>query len=166
MKMKKIYFAGGCFWGLQKYFDQFDGVEKTIVGYANGKTANPAYEDLERTGHAETVEVSYDESRITLTDLLEKYFLVIDPLSFNRQGNDTGTQYRTGIYYRDPDMLTEIENHVQKVQKKIGKPLAVEVGPLENFYPAEEYHQKYLEKHPGGYCHISSRFFQNSTTTD
>ena len=97
---KTIYLAGGCFWGVQKYIDQFDGVVETTVGYANGKTRNPSYEQVcwENTGHAETVKVRYEDERISTEQLLDYYFLVIDPLSANRQGNDIGTQYRTGIY--------------------------------------------------------------------
>ena len=157
--MKTIYFAGGCFWGVQKYFDQFDGVEDTVVGYANGRAENPSYEQVKASGHAETVKITFDESKTTLTELLGRYFRIIDPLSVNRQGNDAGTQYRTGIYYPEPEMLPEIEAYVRKVQDKLGRPLAVEVKSLDNFYPAEEYHQKYLEKNPGGYCHIAQRFF-------
>lgn len=159
--MKIIYLAGGCFWGMQKYLDQFDGVKKTTVGYANGATENPTYEEVKRkhTGHAETVEITFDETVLTLTGLLERYFRVIDPLSVNQQGNDVGIQYRTGIYYQDPAMLPEIRAYVEAEEKKIGKPLAVEVKPLENFYPAEEEHQKYLEKNPDGYCHIGGCFF-------
>lgn len=158
--MKTVYFAGGCFWGVQKYFDQFGGVESTAVGYANGNTENPSYEQLKDTGHAETVKITYDENKISLSELLERYFRIIDPLSVNKQGNDIGTQYRTGIYFDDPAMLPEIDAFVKKVARKIGNPLAVEVRPLKAFYPAEEYHQKYLEKNPGGYCHIDRKFFR------
>ena len=100
--MKTIYLAGGCFWGVQKFFDQFDGVLETEVGYANGPETAPSYEDVcDSSGHAETVKIVYDESRIALTDLLGYYFKVIDPLSVNKQGNDRGIQYRTGIYYTE-----------------------------------------------------------------
>lgn len=155
--MKTIYLAGGCFWGTQKFFDQFDGVVRTEVGYANGPDAAPTYEDVCRSsGHAETVMIEYDEDRIGLKDLLGYYFMVIDPVSVNRQGNDTGIQYRTGIYYTDPAMLPDIKAVCEDVERKIGRPVAVEVEPLENFFSAEEYHQKYLDKNPGGYCHIPS----------
>ena len=158
--MKNIYLAGGCFWGVQKYFDQFDGVACTEAGYANGPTEAPNYRDVcAASGHAETVRVAYDESKISLTDLLDYYFMVIDPLSVNRQGNDTGVQYRTGIYYTDDSQLPEIEAVYEREQEKAGAPLAVELMLLENFYPAEEYHQKYLDKHPNGYCHIPARMF-------
>ena len=153
--MKEIYLAGGCFWGVQKYFDQFDGVVATEVGYANGPDAAPSYQDVcASSGHAETVRIGSDEAAITLRRLLDYYFMVIDPLSVNRQGHDTGIQYRTGIYYTDADQLPEIRAVCEREAARAGQPLAVEVAPLENFFPAEEYHQKYLDKNPGGYCHI------------
>ncbi len=158
--MKEIYLAGGCFWGVQKYFDQFGGVTATEVGYANGPDSAPTYEEVcESSGHAETVHITYDENRITLTKLLEYYFLVIDPLSVNRQGGDSGIQYRTGIYYTDEQQLPEIRSEVELQEKKVGQPLAVEVAPINNFFPAEEYHQKYLDKNPFGYCHIPQKMF-------
>ncbi len=154
--MKTIYLAGGCFWGTQQFLRQFPAVKETRVGYANGRTAAPSYEDVRYrgTGHAETVEVIYDEVALPTEKLLRYYFMTIDPLSLNRQGEDVGTQYRTGIYYTDPALLPAIRTAVGVEEKKQGKPLAVEVKPLEAFYPAEEYHQDYLNKHPGGYCHI------------
>ena len=154
--MKTIYLAGGCFWGTQRFFDQFPGVICTEVGYANGRTANPSYEDVCRrdTGHAETVKIEFDEEKISTGKLLDYYFLTIDPLSVNRQGGDVGTQYRTGIYYTDESLLPEIRQRVAAEEEKVGAPLAVEVLPLENFYRAEEYHQEYLVKNPTGYCHI------------
>ncbi len=158
--MKTIYLAGGCFWGLQKYFDQFDGVLETEVGYANGPDLAPSYEDVCRSvGHAETVRVVYDEARLPLEKLLDRYFLVIDPLSVNRQGHDSGIQYRTGVYYTEPSQLPAIDGVFQREREKAGAPLAVAVEPLKNFFFAEEYHQKYLEKNPGGYCHIPPRYF-------
>ena len=158
--MKTIYLAGGCFWGTQKFFDQFSGVLETEVGYANGPGASVSYQEVCRSsGHAETVRIVYDETRLSLTALLDYYFMVIDPLSINRQGGDMGIQYRTGIYYDDPALLPEIQARVQQEADALGRPLEVEVKPLENFCPAEEYHQKYLEKNPGGYCHIGARYF-------
>ena len=157
--MKTIYFAGGCFWGTQKFFDQFEGVIRTEVGYANGPDRAPSYEEVCRSsGHAETVKVNYNEKVVTLTELLDHYFAVIDPLSVNRQGNDRGIQYRTGIYYTDESQLPEIEAVYHREEEKYGARLAVEVRPLKNFFSAEEYHQKYLDKNPGGYCHIPRRF--------
>ena len=160
--MKTVYLAGGCFWGTQRFFDQFRGVVSTTVGYANGKTANPTYEQVCRDGtdHAETVKIDYDENAISLSRLLEYYFLAIDPLSVDKQGGDVGRQYRTGIYYTDGSLLEEITACVKTEEEKVGSPLAVEVRPLENFYSAEEYHQKYLDKNPGGYCHIPARLFK------
>lgn len=150
-----LYLAGGCFWGMQKFFAQFEGVSDTEVGYANGPTADPCYEDVCRSsGHAETVRVTFDPSVLTVTQLLEYYFMAIDPLSVNRQGGDAGIQYRTGVYYTDAALLPEIEAVFRAEAQKAGTPLAVELKPLQNFYPAEEYHQKYLDKNPGGYCHI------------
>ncbi|MBR1599725.1 MAG: peptide-methionine (S)-S-oxide reductase MsrA [Lachnospiraceae bacterium] len=159
--MKNIYLAGGCFWGVQKYFDQFDGVVFTEVGYANGPDEEPTYKEVcNSSGHAETVHIGYDDSKITLTKLLDYYFMVIDPLSVNKQGNDVGVQYRTGIYYTDESQLVEIQTVFDREQAKAGEALAVEVEPLANFYKAEEYHQKYLDKNPGGYCHIPKDMFE------
>lgn len=160
--MEVIYLAGGCFWGTQRYFDCLPGVIQTEVGYANGKTANPTYEQVkyENTGHAETVKVLYDAEKITLSELLDQYYKVIDPVSVNRQGGDIGVQYRTGIYYTDPAQKDTILNSLAALQRQYSQPLAVEALPLENFYSAEEYHQKYLEKNPGGYCHIGPAMFE------
>ena len=153
--MKEIYLAGGCFWGVQRFFDQFDGVIETEAGYANGPEFAPSYKDVcASSGHAETVRIRYDEARISLTRLLDYYFMVIDPVSVNRQGHDTGVQYRTGIYYTDETCPDEVRTVCERVEREIGRPLAVEIEPLKNFYPAEEYHQKYLVKNPAGYCHI------------
>ena len=159
--MKTIYLAGGCFWGVQKYFDQFDGVISTEVGYANGSEKAPSYEEVcQSSGHAETVKIVYDETKITLTELLKYYFLVIDPTSVNKQGNDIGIQYRTGIYYTTEDQLQEAQKVYQAEEQKIGEKLKVELEPIHNFYTAEQYHQKYLEKNPSGYCHIPSKMFK------
>lgn len=159
--MRTIFLAGGCFWGTQKFFDQFDGVLETVVGYANGRTEHPSYEDVcyRDTGHAETVKVVYDEEKLPVKQLLRYYFMTIDPTSLNRQGNDIGTQYRTGIYYdpEDPDkadLLEDIDDVLAEVKQRYFEPLVVEVLPLDNFYTAEDYHQNYLDKHPNGYCHI------------
>ena len=156
--MRTIYLAGGCFWGMQKFFDQFEGVLSTQVGYANGPDQAPTYQEVCRnSGHAETVRIDYDEGKLSLDKLLELYFLVIDPLSVNKQGGDEGIQYRTGVYYTNPDQLPMIQAAFEKEAAKVGSPLAVELLPLTNFFPAEEYHQKYLDKNPGGYCHIPQR---------
>lgn len=158
--MKEVYLAGGCFWGVQKFFDQFDGVVLTEAGYANGPDEAPSYQEVcASSGHVETVRVGYDETKITLTELLDYYFTVIDPLSVNRQGNDVGVQYRTGIYYTDEAQLPEIQAVYDREEKNAGQPLAVEVAALDNFFSAEEYHQKYLDKNPDGYCHIPRKMF-------
>lgn len=155
--MKKIYLAGGCFWGVQAYLDMKNGITKTVVGYANGNTPNPTYEDVctNTTGYAETVYVEYDEKEISLEKVLEHFFKVIDPTSVNKQGGDCGTQYRTGIYYVDNNDIETINKFVENEQTKYDKKIVTEVEPLKNFYDAEEYHQKYLVKNPNGYCHIN-----------
>lgn len=160
---KNIYLAGGCFWGTQMYFDAIPGVKKTDVGYANGNTKNPTYEEVcyHNAGHAETVKVIYDKEKLELNKLLDLYYEVIDPVSVNRQGGDIGPQYRTGIYYTNEEELQVIIPSIQELQKKYKKPIAIEVKPLENYYCAEEYHQKYLEKNPQGYCHISRQQIEN-----
>lgn len=158
----EIYLAGGCFWGMEKFLSLIHGVEHTQVGYANGETLNPSYEEVchKNTGHAETVKVVYDPEIITLDFLLHLYYEAIDPTTKNRQGGDFGTQYRTGIYYIDDVDIPIIQKSIQLLQKKFDKPIAIEIEPLENYSPAEEYHQKYLDKNPEGYCHISSGKFE------
>ena len=158
-QLSSIVLAGGCFWGVQAFMDRVPGVARTQVGYANGTKANPTYEEVCKgdTGHAEAVYVWYDAAKISLKTLLSAYFSIIDPTSLNRQGNDQGEQYRTGVYLTSPhaDSDRAIAEEVFAAEgKKHDKPLAVELAPLTTFYPAEEYHQKYLEKNPGGYCHV------------
>jgi peptide methionine sulfoxide reductase msrA/msrB len=162
---KEIYLAGGCFWGTEKYLKSLPGVKKTDVGYANGRTENPSYEDVchRDTGHAETVRVEYDPEQISLSHILHMYFDVIDPTSLNRQGNDIGSQYRTGIYYVNPEDEAIIRAAVSELQEKYDKPIAIEVAPLENYYLAGEYHQDYLTKNPGGYCHIGADAFDKAS---
>ena len=160
MGIRTIYLAGGCFWGLQKFFDQFSGVICTEVGYANGPDKAPTYEEVcADSGHAETVRIVYCESIISLEKLLDYYFMVIDPVSVNKQGHDEGIQYRTGIYYTDESQKAIIMSVYEREEEKAGEKLAVAVEPLRNFYSAEEYHQKYLEKNPGGYCHIPAKYY-------
>lgn len=160
--MKEIYLAGGCFWGAQKYLASIQGVTATSVGYANGRTQNPSYEQVchNNTGHAETVRVEYDETRLPLEFLLEIFYHAIDPTTKNRQGGDTGVQYRTGIYYTNPADEAVINASLQALQNKLGVPVAIEAAPLDNYFPAEEYHQNYLDNNPGGYCHISPAQFE------
>ncbi|MDR1101482.1 MAG: peptide-methionine (S)-S-oxide reductase MsrA [Clostridiales bacterium] len=153
---KQIYFAGGCFWGTEAYFSNLKGVLSTQCGYANGNKENPTYEEVcnQNTGHAEAVVVEYDDSVITLEKLLTEFFKTINPTTANRQGNDIGSQYRSGIYYVDKEERPVIERFIAYKQSEYAKPIVTEVLPLSCFYPAEEYHQRYLEKHPGGYCHV------------
>lgn len=154
--MAEIYLAGGCFWGMQKYISSVRGVLSTQVGYANGPTENPSYEEVCRnSGHAETVRIQYDPEKVSLPFLLKLYFDAIDPTAVNRQGGDSGIQYRTGIYYTDETDRPVIDGEIARLRKTLSEPVAVEVLPLRNFYPAEQYHQEYLDKNPGGYCHIS-----------
>jgi peptide methionine sulfoxide reductase msrA/msrB len=155
--LREIYFAGGCFWGVEEYFSRIPGVQDVTVGYANGSTANPTYQEVcsGGTGHAETIQVKYNPSVVSLKTLTEQFFKIINPVSLNRQGADIGRQYRTGMYYvleTDKKILEEV---MLEVQKEYSQSLAVELLPLAGYYPAEEYHQDYLKKNPGGYCHIN-----------
>lgn len=151
---KTIHLAGGCFWGMEGYFKRINGVVDTKVGYANGKGNDTSYQEVKATDHAETVEITYDKSIVSLEEILLRYFKVIDPKSVNKQGGDRGRQYRTGIYYSDP-ADKEIIDRVYKYEEKVHGELAVEVEELKNFVLAEDYHQDYLDKNPGGYCHIN-----------
>lgn len=150
-----IYLAGGCFWGLEAYFERVDGVVDAVSGYANGKTNNPTYQQvIAGSGHAETVKVTFDKDKVDLDTILQYYFRVIDPTSLNKQGNDKGIQYRTGIYYTNPNDKPIIAKALNDLQKNYNAPLHVENLPLTNFSEAESYHQDYLTKNPNGYCHI------------
>jgi len=162
--IKEIYLAGGCFWGTEKYLSLVKGIVGTEVGYANGKTANPSYEDVcsKGSGHAETVRVSYNPYEISLEFILRLYYDVIDPLAINRQGNDLGPQYRTGIYYTDEQDREIIASSLNELQKSYDRPVRIEVMPLQNYYTAENYHQKYLDKNPHGYCHIGGEKFEKA----
>ena len=187
--MAEIYLAGGCFWGTEHYFKNIDGVIATETGYANGSedfleslrrdqapapaagsgteaggapVKGPTYEQVytDTTGFAETVRVTYDPEVLPLGELLEDYFCAIDPLSVNRQGEDRGTRYRTGIYYVDEADIPVIEQVMAAQEKLYARPLAVESGPLKSFFPAEERHQDYLDKNPEGYCHLNMKMFR------
>lgn len=161
---REIYLAGGCFWGLEQYFSCVPGVLSTQVGYANAVVPNPSYELVctGRTGAAQAVRVVYDAVMIPFDGILRLFFDVIDPVSVNRQGSDCGTQFRTGIYARNAEDLREAQRFVQAEQMRCRLPLAVEVLPLKNYFRAEEYHQKYLDTHPGGYCHIGKEAFDHA----
>lgn len=154
--IKEIYLAGGCFWGVEAYFERIEGVIDSESGYANGSFANPTYEDLiyRNSGHAETVKITYDANKISLLTILQHYFRIIDPTSLNKQGGDVGIQYRTGIFYENEDDKELALKAIEAEQKKYDKKIVVEVLPLQRFDKAEEYHQDYLQKNPRGYCHI------------
>lgn len=156
MNERTIHLAGGCYWGVEKYMSSIPGILETEVGFANGRTHHPTYRQVcdEDTGHAETVRVVYDTDIVSLEKLLRLFFRIIDPISLNRQGGDVGTQYRTGVYYTDPADEAIIRRELSALAQAHTEPLAVECLPLAHFYPAEEYHQKYLDKNPSGYCHV------------
>ena len=160
--LKEIYLAGGCFWGTEHYFKQIDGVVDTEVGYANGTTENPTYKEVctDKTGFAETVHVTYNPDKVSLKFLLEMYFKAIDPTSINQQGHDTGTQYRTGVYYTDCTDEAIINKVFDEEQNHIQGKIVVENLPLKNFYTVEDYHQDYLDKNPDGYCHLPQSLFE------
>lgn len=155
-RLREIFFAGGCFWGVESYFSQVPGVRSATVGYANGDTANPSYQEVctGKTGHAETVHLVYDPDQVSLQTLTEHFFLIINPLTLNRQGNDSGSQYRSGVYYTDESDLELLQQVRDAEQEKYTAPIQTELLPLHCYYLAEDYHQDYLEKNPGGYCHI------------
>ena len=159
---REIWLAAGCFWGAEKYLKLIEGVTFTEVGFANGNTENPTYKEVytDQTGYAETVHLRYNPAVVSLRFLLEMYFKAIDPTSLNKQGEDEGTRYRTGIYYSNPADRTVIDEVVAEEAKKYGLPMCVEVEPLRNFYRAEEYHQDYLDKNPTGYCHLPVALFE------
>lgn len=159
---KEIYFAGGCFWGTEHFFKQIEGVLETEVGFANGHTENPTYKEVytDQTGFAETVYVKYDPDVVSLEFLLNMFFKAIDPTSLNKQGEDEGTRYRTGVYYTSDDDLAVIEKVFAQEQQNHQQPLAVEKLPLQNYYSAEDYHQDYLDKNPTGYCHLPVALFE------
>lgn len=154
--MKDIYLAGGCFWGVEEYISRIKGVIDTDVGYANGRRENPSYEQVctGTTGHTETTYVMFDENLISLKELLNKFWHIIDPTMLNRQGPDKGTQYRTGIYYTNEEDKQVILETLEEQRQKYSEPIVTEIEPLKSFFKAEEYHQDYLKKNPGGYCHI------------
>jgi peptide methionine sulfoxide reductase msrA/msrB len=149
--------AGGCFWGMEEILRKIPGVIKTSVGYAGGKTANPTYEEVctGQTGHAESIEIVFDPTRLSYASLLDYFFRMHDPTTLNQQHNDRGTQYRSAIFYTSPAQKEGAEAAKTKWSAKFIKPIVTEISPAGNFYPAEDYHQKYLVKNPGGYtCHV------------
>ena len=155
-KQEVIYLAGGCFWGVEAYISRLKGVNQTEVGYANGHDLAPTYEKVctGKTGHTECVKVTYNPRIISLDEIMEEFFKIIDPFSINRQGADVGTQYRSGIYWQDPSQRSTVIRFLNQKQKQAKRKIAVEANEISNFFPAEDYHQKYLEKNPQGYCHV------------
>jgi len=155
---KTIHLAGGCFWGVEKYMGLVKGIVSTEVGYANGgdNNPNPTYEEVYTgtTGFAETVKIVYDTNIIDLSGVLAHFFNIIDPTTLNRQADDIGSHYRTGVFYTNPAEAVIIAASLENLQKSYEKPIVTENLPLLNYYPAEERHQKYLDKNPRGYCHI------------
>ncbi|PZT48887.1 peptide-methionine (S)-S-oxide reductase [Helicobacter valdiviensis] len=151
-----IYLAGGCFWGIQGYFDLLAGSLRTRVGYANSKVYAPNYEMVcsGESGAVEALELIYDAGVLPLEKILKHFFKIIDPCALNFQGNDYGTQYRSGIYVKNSQELPFIQEYVKALQQNYSRPIVTEIKELENFFEAEEYHQKYLAKNPLGYCHI------------
>ena len=160
--MKTIFLAAGCFWGAQHYLKQIHGVVETETGFANGNTDNPTYKEVytDRTGYAEAVRVVFDPEVLPLKRLVQLYFDCIEPTSVNQQGEDRGTRYRTGVYYIEPEDRLTIQEVYDEVQRGYSAPLAVEVEPIRNFFPADESHQDYLDKHPDGYCHLPQALFE------
>lgn len=158
--MKTIYIAGGCFWGVEEYYRQLKGVISTRVGYANGDKEYPTYEEVKHhiSTHAETLKLEYDESVISLEDILEHFLRFVDPYSEDKQGEDVGHQYRSGVYYLD---LEDKKTILEYFNKTLRTDYKIEVLPLSNFYDAEEYHQKYLLKNPHGYCHVNLRLIKD-----
>ena len=157
MRERVIHLAGGCFWGVEKYADAIPGVLGTRTGYANSRVAQPSYEQVcaNQTDAAEAVEVRYDADALSLDELLTLFFEAIDPTSIDRQGHDVGRQYRTGIFWTDLADEAVVRAALSQLQASIpDATIAVEAGPLGNFYEAEDYHQHYLDKNPGGYCHL------------
>lgn len=160
---REIYLAGGCFWGTEMLLRLVNGVQSVESGYANGRTESPSYREVcADSGHAEAVHVIYDPAVLELRRLLAVYFSSIDPTSKDRQGNDRGVQYRTGIYYTDPADAPIIHEALAELQKHYSQPLAIEAEPLVNFYRAEEEHQDYLLHNPSGYCHVPRYLFEEA----
>ncbi|NLA78715.1 MAG: peptide-methionine (S)-S-oxide reductase MsrA [Erysipelothrix sp.] len=161
--MKEIIVAGGCFWGVEEYFRRIIGVVDTAVGYAQGHQQNVTYQEVctQRTNHAEVVWIKYDEAQLSLIQVCEFLFRIIDPTSLNKQGNDVGNQYRVGIYPSSQAEVEIVKQFLKEKQKAYQKPLVVEVELVHNFQKAEDYHQLYLENNPHGYCHVDMNTLLN-----
>jgi len=156
--MAKATFAAGCFWGVEATFRQLPGVTSTRVGYTGGQTSNPTYKDVcsDQTGHAEAVEVKYDPQKISYEQLLNVFWENHDPTQLNRQGPDSGTQYRSAIFFHTPEQETSARNSKDELQKsgQFNKPIVTQIAPATTFYEAEGYHQQYLEKRGLATCQI------------
>jgi peptide-methionine (S)-S-oxide reductase len=154
--MEKATFGAGCFWGVEAAFRRLAGVKSTQVGYAGGKLDHPTYEDVctDRTGHAEVVEVTFDPGVISYHDLLEVFWTNHNPTTLNRQGPDVGAQYRSAIFFHSPEQEEEAKSSRDAAQKRFPKPIVTEITPAQTFWPAEDYHQQYLEKRGLANCHI------------
>jgi peptide-methionine (S)-S-oxide reductase len=149
--------AGGCFWCLEAVYDELEGVESVVSGYMGGRTANPSYEDVcsGRTGHAEVVQVVFDPAKVSFRELLEVFFVIHDPTTLDRQGNDVGTQYRSAVFYHSPEQKAAAEEVIARLgaAKVYDDPIVTEIAPASAFYPAEDYHQEYFRRNPGQpYC--------------
>ena len=153
---KQIVLAGGCFWGVEEYYRRLAGITDTSVGYAQGTKENPTYKEVctGETGHAEAVMITYNRAAISLNQILDHYFRIIDPTLLNQQGNDIGTQYRTGIYTMNDNDLLIVRDFIENRRHEYTKPIVVEVEVLKNYFHAEDEHQLYLHKNPNGYCHV------------
>jgi peptide-methionine (S)-S-oxide reductase len=154
--MEKATFGAGCFWGVEATFRRLAGVKSTQVGYAGGKLDHPTYEDVctDRTGHAEVVEVTFDPAVISYHDLLEVFWSNHNPTTLNRQGPDVGAQYRSAIFFHSPEQEAEAKSSRESAQQRFPKPIVTEITPAQTFWPAEDYHQQYLEKRGLAHCHI------------
>lgn len=161
MNIKSCVIAGGCFWGVEFMMAKLRGVVNTKVGYCGGKTENPSYEDVKKgdTGHAESVWIDYDSDIITLKEIYDYFFIIHDPTTLNRQMNDIGSQYRSAIFYMDDTQKEIAQQAVKDAEKKWKKKIVTQIVKFDKFWDAEEYHQKYLWKNPGGYiCHFERKF--------
>lgn len=151
---RTIYLAAGCFWGVEAYYQLIPGILQVESGYANGDTEDTTYRQIGKTGHAEVVKIDYDSNTIHLAEILDRFYLIVDPLALNRQGNDVGTQYRSGIYYVTDEAKEIIDQSMDLFHERLGQTSYIEVEKLENYIPAEDYHQDYLANNPGAYCHV------------
>jgi len=155
--LKTIYLAGGCFWGTDAYMARVHGVAHTESGYSNGNIPLPVtYKEVytDETGYAEVVKVVYDTSRTSLATILDEFFSITNPTTLNKQANDIGTRYRSGLYYEDETDIVELEAAIARIQAKYDEPVVTTIEPISNYQIAEEYHQFYLDKNPDGYCHV------------